>query len=368
MVPSTWVIFPSSKQRTTWTLTHEFTAWGRVGFAIYADDYMQNSHNHYGIRLTRLMVDGREVFRADVNGIPYSSNRMVNSWGDYDHWLRHKTWYMKSFIEPGNTLNCLQADDNRGVIDFNEERDYQLEYILRDFKGNKARYPFTVHAQPSVQTVSYAAALPQQSSVLRWNRTNSYSRPGMQFIVPYGLVANDTPLRPVTVRRPEGWSDTFQFSPLSLPMMRNAELSIYVRRASTDGVVDNYDTTKLYITNEQGRYFGGDYKDGWVVGHVSELANCYELAYDDEPPIIKPVTINGNRLLLSVTDDQSGVASWTATVDGRFIVFDAIEKTMFYSCELSESWLRPTGKQHHLHFEATDNRHNIRVYETTFIY
>ena len=104
-------------------LQREFYAWGKVGFALWANDYMEATYNHYGIRYTQLKVDGREVFWSDVSNIPVDMNRLVNSWGDYAHKLRSNVWYLKSFVEPGNYLPMLHADENRGIIDFNEERD-----------------------------------------------------------------------------------------------------------------------------------------------------------------------------------------------------------------------------------------------------
>lgn len=340
------------------------TAWGRVGFAIWADDYMQGSYNHYGIHETLLYVDGQMVFHSVVDNIPTKLNRMVNSWGYYNHWLRHRTWYMKSYIEPGNTLSCLQADQNRGVVSFNEERDYQLEYVLRDFKGNEARYPFTV----SARRTEPPSRSQQRRPVLCWNRTNCYSRPGMQLVVPYGLLAANASLQPAFRRQPNKWSDACQFSPASLPLMADAELSIYVRRAVTDSIVSTFVPDKLYITDENGRYYGGSFQNGWVTGHVRELAGRYEVAYDDQPPTVTPVSLSGHRLMLNVTDRGSGVAKWTATIDGRFIVFDAIEKSSTYACELRESWLRPSGQSHRLHFEAADNCQNVQAFDATVVY
>lgn len=136
---------PSDKrQRTTWTVSREFTAWGRVGFALWADDYSQNVHNHYGIRSTQLLVDGREVFRSDVDSIPISCHPEVNLWGDYDHWARSHTWYMKSYREPGLRLPVLHTGFDRGIVTFSEERPYIIKYVLRDFHGNTSEYQFTV--------------------------------------------------------------------------------------------------------------------------------------------------------------------------------------------------------------------------------
>ena len=332
-------------------------AWGRVGFALWADDYMQGSYNHYGIHETLLYVDGNMVFHSVVDDIPVRINRMVNAWGYYEHWLRHKTWYMKSYTEPGNFLACLQTDGNRGVVDFDEERDYHLEYVLHDFKGNETRCAFTVQGRK----VRAAGKSRQPAATLRWNRTNSYSRPGMQLIVPYGYVAADTPLTPVVRRQPEAYSDAIQLTASSCPLLYDAELSIFVQR-------DVADPSKLYVTDENGRFLGGDFHNGWVTGRIRELASRFEVAYDDSPPEVTPLSFSGERLRLSVADGKSGIASWTATVDGRFIVFDALEKSSTYACELRESWLRPTGRDHRLRFEVTDNCSNTRIYETSFTY
>jgi hypothetical protein len=130
-----------------WTLNREFTAWGRVGFALWADDYSEKTYNHYGIRYTRLLVDGQEVFHSDVDSIPISCQPEVNQWGDYDHWRHKRIWYMKSFREPGMRLPILHTNFEQGVVCFSEERPYQLTYVLRDYQGNESHYHFTVHGQ-----------------------------------------------------------------------------------------------------------------------------------------------------------------------------------------------------------------------------
>ena len=135
------------KQHTEWTLSRQFTAWGRVGFALWADDYSEATYNHYGIRHTALLVDGREVFSVDVDSIPVSCQPEVNNWGDYTHWRRTRIWYMKSYRERGMRLPILHTDFNRGIVNFNEERPYNLTYILRDYQGNEARYHFVVQGQ-----------------------------------------------------------------------------------------------------------------------------------------------------------------------------------------------------------------------------
>lgn len=353
---------------TSHNLQRTFTAWGKVGFAIWANDYMQGSYNHYGIRETVLRCDSQEIFRAVVDRIPVGMNRLVNSWGDYDHWLHYRVWYLKSFVEPGNTLPILHADAHRGIIDFAEERDYHLEYLLRDYKGNESRYAFTVRGlrptapfrQPNIT-----------GKVFRWNQTNSYSEPGMQLVVPYGLLAADIVLHPVTRHQPNALSDAYTFSPRSLPLTADGEIAIYARLDNIDAgsiVHQEADPSKLYIRDTSGRYFGGEYRDGWVSGRIRELGLCYQVGYDDTPPAIRPVSISSSRIAVSITDGQSGLASFRATIDDRFVCFDVHDKSPVISCDLDETPLRKTGTAHRLTITATDNRQNTQTYETNIIY
>ncbi len=246
-------------------LDEEFTAWGKVGFALWADDYMQGVYNHYGIRETILLVDGQEVFRANVGRIPVYSNRQVNSWGDYDHWLHHKTWYMRSYIPKGVTLPILQADDHDGYVVFDEERPYQILYILRDYTGNESRYEFTVMGKEMpIPTVS-----PQRYNV-RYDRLSLISLPGMQLTIPAGMVEEGLDIRPKVEQG--NISPRYIFAQQACPLFGWAELSI----AIPQGV----DTSRLYI-DSGGHDMGGVCQDGWITTRIRELGASYELKVKD---------------------------------------------------------------------------------------
>lgn len=269
----------SSKQTygfSSHNLTRKFTAWGKVGFGVWANDYMEITYNRYGVRETILQVDGREVFHSVVDNIPVQSNRMVNSWGDYKHFLRYGVWYMKSFAELGNTLPMLQADDNRGIVDFKERRDYHVKYILKDFKGNTAEYTFTVTGVPTQFTKRRQA---YSRLLMRHGRTNVYSTPGMQLTIPTGLLSDDVELRPIVRQQSGRLSPLYSFYGRSYPLFNWGELSIAVRAKVGD-------PRKLYIVSNYGstRYQGGAYKDGWVTGRIRELGAIYELDYYDHYP------------------------------------------------------------------------------------
>ena len=75
-------------------------------------------------------------------------HRMMNSWGDYDHFMQSRVWFLKSFVEPGNRLPFLKTGQGKGYILFNERREYRLRYVVSDVFGNQTVREFTVLGTP----------------------------------------------------------------------------------------------------------------------------------------------------------------------------------------------------------------------------
>lgn len=341
-----------------------FTAWGKVGFGIWADDYTQTAYNHLGVRTTRLLCDGKEVYRSHVDSIPAFSNRQINIWGDYEHFRRTRIWYLKSFIEPGCRLPFIHADENRGIVDFNEERTYTLEYILTDHKGNEARYTFMVEGSPT--------PLPQPATwhprrTMRSNINSQYSLPGMQIVIPSGMTGSDIVLKPITTPRGEGaLSAKYTFYDKPCPLVNDAELSIYLRNEVKD-------PSKLYIRSNMRKYLGGEYKNGWMTCGIRELGDTYEIAYDEEQPKIAAMGTpeswtSAGTIRLALSDNESGVKKYRACIDGRFVYFAPQEKSNIVACRLKDAPVRKTGRSHRLTISVTDNCNNTATYTSRFVW
>ena len=107
------------------SLGQPVSAWGKIAAGIKAYDYMDGTHNNYGVRSVVLYVDTTEVFRSTVDGVLPEENRMINAWTDYEENVKRHNWVMRSQILPGNSLRMLQANDEGGVVTIDEERDYR---------------------------------------------------------------------------------------------------------------------------------------------------------------------------------------------------------------------------------------------------
>lgn len=293
-----------------------FSAWGKVGFGVRTMDHMNGVYNSFGSRLIRLYCDGRLVFSADINGLPQSMHRMMNSWGDYDHFMQSRVWFLKSFVEPGNRLPFLKTGQGKGYILFNERREYRLRYVVSDVFGNQTVREFTVLGTPEALGPRPVITGPE---ALLTSRDNHWQTDGIRLDVPGRLMAVDRLMKPQLLASARGLSQAVRFIPGNVPLLGWADLAFRIPDATID-------PRKLYVamtgTGTPPRYCRSEAKNGWVYGKVRELGMTYYLASDQQAPTIKATSRSYDHVTLSITDSGSGTAGWEATIDGQFVLFE----------------------------------------------
>ena len=334
------------------------TAWGLVGSAIRAYDYMDGVSNRYGVHTVILEVDSVEVFRSVVDRFSEYENRMINSW-TYGQ-------YMKSFIEPGNTLRLLKASNtNRGLVTIDEERDYRFLYTLKDVFGNTSKYSFTVRGRKQpLEPLQH-----REKYFFAWDKVNYLQEPGLNLVVPKGMLYDDAPLNYQVKADSGAIAFTYQLNDKPIPLHASCELRIGLRRKPIT------DTTKYYVvcvTPRGGKYsVGGKYEDGYMKASIRELGT-YTVAIDTIPPEIIPVNKKQwgktGKIVYRLKDKGTGIASYRGTIDGEYALFGRpnIVKS-YWECVLDPKRVKKGGK-HIVEFTVTDYCGNETVSRESFIW
>ncbi len=332
-------------------------AWGVIGAGIKAYDYMDGVHNRYGVHTVVLTVDGKEVFRSTVDHFSQEENRMINSWTCGQ--------YMKSFIDPGNTLRMLKAgNDNRGLVTIDEERDYRFLYTLTDAFGNTSQSRFIVRGKKQpIERLQH-----HEKYFFAWDRTNFLQEPGLTLIVPKGMLYDDVDLN-YQMRADSGAvAFTYQLNDKSVPLHGSCELRIGLRRMPLA------DTTKYYVARvtPKGLYgAGGTYENGFMKTTVRELAT-YTVAIDTVPPVITPVNSKNwgrtGKIVYTIKDKATGIRSYRGTIDGKYALFGRPNLTRSqYICELDPKRVKKGGK-HVVEMVAVDDCGNETTVRDTFVW
>jgi hypothetical protein len=329
------------------------TAWGLVGVGVKAYDRMNGTGNIYGVREIILKLDGHEIFHSVLDEFSFDETRYLNSFIDWNEWQQNRSFFMKSFIESGNRLRVYLSNSD-GVVNFCDERAYNFEYTLRDAAGNSTVKHFTVEGQ------KMNIPQPPASAAIYYCNTDNYiSTDGMALTIPKGNLYTDIRLQPSVS---EG---LLPFAPI-YSVGAVAPLHGYCRLAlkiANDMFADKSKYGIVAVSGGKMSWIGGKYSSGSIVADIRETGD-FTVAVDSVAPTVeepKQKRQSASRLSFRIEDDLSGIASWRATLDGRFVLFEYDPKRRLIFCDFDGARMK-RGVQT-LHLEVCDSAGNKRVVE-----
>ena len=331
-----------------------FYAWGRIGTAISANDYMNNTTNNYGVRYVRLYVDDKFVSSSDVDRFDFDENRLINSWTDYAEQRRSGRWYMRSTIDEYNDLRMLSAAENRGWVTINEERDYHFRYELEDLYGNTAIYRFVVRGV----RMDITRRLPNYYDRMEASRANRFYTKGFELWIPENTLFEDVELAYDKIDSVADTDQTshYRLSEYPIPLRQAAEITIPV--CPKKGI----DGKKLYVARIDGKRRisqGGTYKYGRITANITELGT-YTVCVDTIAPKITPIGSTTwkqqGKVVVRIGDGETGIRDYRGTIDGRWVLFQYSSKTARMTCDLKAEGIAH-GK-HEVEIVVTDMRGN----------
>lgn len=371
-------------------LSKTFTAWGKIGIGVKAYDYMNGQPNLYGIKELRLYqeVPSEEgskdnpqyllIYKFRQDAFRYSESRYTNSLTDYAAWISDKSMIMKSFIEPGNLLQQVDATLGDGLVDINEERQYHFVYEMEDAHGNLSSLDFNIQGKRS--------AIPAASGPKAGDFKVEALKPllvdtaGLKLAIPSGTFYVDQYLhisiadqatgvrkvsrrvknkqgKMVTVDKQETYSipcvsKVYTVGNSLVPMHGYCELSIAIPDTLPN-------PEQLYLTNldDSGAISGSTYNQGGgdepstMTGRFRE-AGRYVVLRDSKGPKLQIVKEGWKRMQLSIEDEGSGVKKFRVLIDGKFVPFNMDNKGRYFG-EPSNYGIEP-NKKHQIEITAWD--------------
>lgn len=343
-------------------LSKPVNAWGKIGLGIKAYDRMTATANIYGVKEIRLYVNDNLVFKSRIDTYHFDQTRMLNSFIDFADWRNNRSFFMKSFVEPANTLPFYEALDG-GYITIDKEEVYSIKYELEDFYGNVISYAFTIRGKK--QTIPSSR---KGSMYMVWNDNNHYLTDAFSLIIPMGNLYKDFIFTLGQTPSDVYLSNVFMVNNEPVPFHDNAEMKIKIKN---DTLSDKRSYGIVSIVKNKESWIGGTYNNGYLSTSVREIGARYAISFDNVAPVIEPVQQTNwetqKKIMLRVVDAKSGVLSCRGTVDGKFVLFENDVKSPVYTYRFDASKLAKEQK-HSLEFVATDACGNTSVYTAEFYF
>lgn len=349
---------PVTAQNGKQTITGKIEAWGEIGLAVKAYDYMDNTTNIYGVREITLTADSLVIFHSDLGRFAFDETRYLNSFTDYEEWKDHRSFYIRGFVEPGNRLRFMESV-NRGILRIDEPRTYHLTYTLADAFGNTTRLSVWIEGKeqeiPQIDTTG--------TELFHWLTDNRFGAKGIRLTIPKGNLYDDLYFRYSAKEDSTALAATHKLHNKPVALHKNAQLSLFTQN---DTLENKRQYGVVRLQNGRASWIGGTYRNGWIDASIRELGS-YTVRQDTKAPVITPLNqptwISKRNFVFRLTDNLSGVQTYRGEIDGKFVLFEMNNKSVI-TYRFDKERLEP-GK-HELKLIVTDACGNESVYTHSF--
>ena len=341
--------------------------YGKIGFAVEANDFMDGSANKCGINSMELTVNGVVYSVFEINRFSFDESRLINSYIDYEEFANTGRRFQKTFIQPCNKLRNFDFTENNGIFDPGFEGVHPVKIELKDSKGNSSVLEFSVEGKyremPSVKEDSDAVFVCDQPNLMK---TNEFS-----IEIPEGALYKKLLFQYQSKEAANGYfSAVHEVHNKTVPLHKSATVSI-----KTKDLPESLAQKALLVNikPENGKFTSaeGKYDNGWITADIRTFGN-YAVRVDTVPPTIVPLSIANktsltepDKIRFEIKDDLAGIGNIEGLIDGKWALFEYDAKnnliTHYFDAERFE-----INKQHNFKLTVTDNKGNSSVYEASF--
>ncbi|SDL44984.1 Peptidase family M23 [Catalinimonas alkaloidigena] len=395
---------------------------GLMGLEVDIYDQQNGSANRNGVQCVEVKVDGKEVYTHHIDRFTFDQNHTINVHVNYEAWQGSGRPYQRCYVADGNDLGFYHTPQRDGKILIDDNRPHQVEVKLWDTYQNMSQFSMTlqgVSPEKIIDPVLETQGTPTFSYELHENLLKVTarhlpldSRPAIVYagnnasVLPPAYANGASTVFLYDMR--QGLPDSLDLNGdnLELPYcaavpagvayqhcQKGLDLSfgagtlydtLYLTtRVSADRLdicaqqqvplaeavevvwhpeqlPSDLDKTVVYMQDSRGRksFEGGTWKEGAIHFRTRRFGS-FVLATDDNAPSVRLLRANHDEALFRIRDDLAGIASFRATVDGKWLLMNYDYKTGLLKSEKKDSRLPLRGE---LVLEVTDQVGN----RTTF--
>ena len=340
--------------------TESIKAIGKIGFGISAYDQQNGASNKNGTYQIKTTFNGLETFTVLFNKFSFAETRYLNRYMDYGYFETNRSRVQKLFRESNNPLSVITQENDNGYVTIREGYSSVYSIEVSDFKGNKVL--ITVPIEGIQQEVVAAKDLQETPDYIYHDQATSITKGKFSVYIPSESLYEDTYLDI------EATGDTLKLHKDIVPIHRNititADASNYEKK----------DLDKLYLGRINYRgvpYYNTTYRDGTKLSTRTRTFGSYCIASDTEAPTIVPLNfsdgkwISSNKTLeIKIEDMESGISTYRATVNGKFILTEYDYKKDVLVYDFEDAVIDET--ENNLKVIVVDNVGNSTTFEATF--
>lgn len=360
--------FATRKNGTGYSLDPEaiVAAQGTIGLAVHTIDRYNGSENKCGVRHIELLVDSVPYFSVELDEIDFELTRYCDAHMDFEQYKDADLHYHRLYKLPNNPLAIYGKEAAAGRIHLKPGDRRTVRIAITDANGNRSTIAFILHGASAEQVNAWPAPV-NDGILFKHDRENRFARDDLRLVIPPASLYDDLRFNYDRKKGSNGIrSALHRLHDPYTPMRLNAELSI--RADSVPAALGLKALIVRYDGPGKLNAVGGSWSADWVTARVRAFGT-YCIMVDTVAPKVTPIDLKGTMtgrkgFALRVADNLSGVDSWTATLDGEWILmeYDPKSKTLTHTFDTHSEG---SGRRE-LKVVVNDERKNTTVFTYTF--
>lgn len=330
-------------------------------------DRMNDTHNKFGIRHMAVMLDNETIFSTTIDGIPFYKSRQINSAIAYDEKERSKKTLMKSYVEPGNTLDIYNIAKNSGLITLSDNEVHRLTISVTDDYNNTSTLSLRVQERKERNP----SAKDNGGKLFRWHKDNFHISTGLIVHIPKEALYNNIlfDIEEITDSITACYSPVFRLHTPETPLHKPMRLAIKtnVPDSLQSKALIAYSKSPLLSRRSS---IGGEVNDGYINASAHSFG-YFVVTVDTIPPAITPyfkhkADLRGRKeVTVKILDDLSGIKSYNGYIDDKWVLFeyDAKKNLLIHTLDKTRT---TQGKKHTLVLKVSDGKDNVKTLTTEF--
>lgn len=291
---------------------------GKYGLALSGVDYFSDFASRLGINYARLYVNGRLIFSQDIEHFLFEDTRYINTHLDYAYLREKGVRYARLFESTFNQLKFNRTVEN-GTFHVLAGDSVSVKAVVMDYVGLKDSIEFRVFGKVTAQLGPTKLPEYKQFWKIKGNVENKFEAEGFKASAASGTILANAHIGYEVKKAPAGaLSSLHCLYGAKIPLFRAMTVSLRPEkeiRNPSQYVIVYKDPITGWIQCENGKY-----ANGWVTASTKQIGYYYLLA-DSIKPAVVPHAL-GRNLRFRMSDNLSGIAEWTCTVNGQWVLLE----------------------------------------------
>ncbi len=349
-----------NKQSDGTYLANKVLALGKIGFGVETYDRQDLAANKNGVFSIEQLVNGRTYSHIEFKEFSFSETRYINTLIDYEHYSKKNRRIQYCFRKPANKLSLYKELFEDGKIMVRKGLSYQVEIRIKDWHNNTVSLIIPVEGKEGI--------LEEEKEEFKTEHFLTVKQPHT-----YDLDAAKVYFPPSTFYENlylelKPGKDTVQIHNSTVPAHKRFTITFDVSSYPKE------QRKQMFIAwldaKDRPNYMKTFKRESTFSTKTRNLGR-YVLVKDTIAPKIRPKNfkekqwLNNYRYLsIQITDDLSGINTYTATLNGEWILMEYEPKTNTLTYNFDDKIWNQT--QCDLKLIVTDNVGNTSTFSSSF--